>query len=327
MCKPLRLMLVALLVGVWALGAQAAPIVLKFSNIQEPSHPSSLAAKFMAARIGEMTNGEIKVEVYDSRQLGDARENVENIRNGSLGFTDVSMSNLSQVDKRMDMFSLPYIFKSKAHYWFVLNSPKAWEFVKPLESKGIKVVSWIDSGARNFFTQKPVRTPDDLKGQKIRVMASPVMVNSMQAMGANGVPLAWGELYNALQTGVVDGAENNNPSILSMKFYEVSKYYTLDEHMRIPDVFIVSKKVYDRLSKSQQAAIDRAGIEAQAYMTGAWSVAEQDSLKELKSKFVEIIDPKKAPFQHAVANLVKDEAAKLGVTDMVDWIQKTGDNF
>ena len=183
-----------------------------------------------------LTKGAVKVEVYHNTQLGDAVANVQSVRNGTIGFTTVSASNLNQVVPAMDMYSLPFLFKNEAHFWWFLAQPQAAELAKQMEDKGIKIIGYIDSGSRNFFTQKAVRTPDDLKGQKIRVMASPVMVNTMKALGATGVPVAWAELYTALQTGVVDGAENNHPSVVAKKFYEVSKYYTLDEHMRIPDV-------------------------------------------------------------------------------------------
>lgn len=319
--------LIVLVVSCLALPIFAAPRVLKFSSIHEPSHPSALTAEVFAKRVNQLTNGELEVQVYHSRQLGDARENVENIRNGSLAFTSVSISNLSQVVPQMDMFSLPYIFKNDDHYWYVLFNPKTAEFMKMLEPKGLKVVTWITSGARSFFTQKPVRNPADLAGQKIRVMASPVMINSMKAMGANGVPTAWGELYNALQTGVVDGAENNPPSLISMKFYEVSKYFTLDEHMQIPDVNVVSTRVFDKLTPSQQAAILKAGDEATHFMRGAWAISTQQSLMQLEGLMTEIIKPDKQPFMDAVADLVQSEAQRLDVEDMVNWILETGKNF
>jgi len=307
--------------------AAAKARVLKFSSIHEPTHVSAKTADLFAARVNQLTNGELDVQVYHSRQLGDALQNVENIRNGSIAFTSVSIANLSQVIPAMDMFSLPYIFKSDAHYWYCIQHPKIDEFMAQLEPKGIKRISWITSGARSLFTQKPVNTPADLKGMKIRVMASPVMINTMKALGANGVPVAWGELYNALQTGVVDGAENNPPSLISMKFYEVSKYFTLDEHMRIPDVNIVSTKVYDKLTKSQQAAIDRAAIEATHFMRGAWMVSRQTSLDQLKGKMAGIIEPDKQPFIDAVADLVSSEAKRLGVQDTVNWILGEGKKF
>lgn len=301
--------------------------VLKFSGIHEPTHVSAKTADVFAERVNQLTDGELEVQVYHSRQLGDALQNVENVRNGSIAFTSVSIANLSQVIPAMDMFSLPYIFKTDAHYWYCIQHAKIDEFMAQLEPKGIKRISWITSGARSLFTQKPVRTPADLQGMKIRVMASPVMINTMKALGANGVPVAWGELYNALQTGVVDGAENNPPSLISMKFYEVSKYFILDEHMRIPDVNIVSTRVFNKLSKSQQDAIMRAALEATHFMRGAWMVSRQTSLDQLKGKMAGIIEPDKQPFIDAVAELVDAEAKRLGVEDTVKWILETGKKF
>ena len=307
--------------------AAAKARVLKFSSIHEPTHPSAKTADMFAARVNQLTNGELDVQVYHSRQLGDALQNVENIRNGSIAFTSVSIANLSQVIPAMDMFSLPYIFKNDAHYWYCIQHPKIDEFMAQLEPKGIKRISWITSGARSLFTQKPVRTPADLAGMKIRVMASPVMIATMKALGANGVPVAWGELYNALQTGVVDGAENNPPSLISMKFYEVSKYFTLDEHMRIPDVNVVSTRVFNKLSESQQDAIMKAAGEATQFMRGAWMVSRQTSLDQLKGLMSGIIEPDKQPFIDAVADLVNSEAKRLGVEDTVNWILAEGKKF
>ncbi len=326
----MRKVLFALLVvcGVAALALPAsAGTVLKFSSIHEPAHPSAYTAEFFASRVKQLTHGEVEVQVYHSRQLGDARDNVENVRNGSIAFTSVSISNLSQVLPAMDAWSLPFIFKSDDHYWYCLNDPKSMEFMKQLEPKGIKTITWITSGARNFFTQKPIRTPADRKGMKIRVMASPVMIDTMKAMGASGVPVAWGELYTALQTGVVDGGENNHPSVISMKFYEVSKYYTIDEHMRIPDVNIISTKVFDKLTKSQQAAIIKAGEEATAYMRGAWKIAEVEDLAKIKGLMKEVITVDKKPFMEAVAPLVKDQSKKLGAEPFVTWVLESGKSF
>jgi tripartite ATP-independent transporter DctP family solute receptor len=307
--------------------AGAAAIQLKLNGIQPPDHPGSLTHRFFAERVGQLTDGQIHVEVYDSRALGDAVESVQSLRNGTIAFTTVSASNLSQVMPQMDMFSLPYLFKNGTHYWAYLESDRAKKFVKPLEDKGIVVLAFIDSGARSFFSDEPIRSEADIAGKKIRVMASPVQVKTIEAMGGTGVPIAWGELYNALQTGVVDGAENNDPSILSMKFYEVSKYYTLDEHARIPDILIMSKMVYDKLSPEQQQAIKQAGKEAEAYMRGAWAMAEQDARTALKTRFKEIIEVDKQPFIDAVHPLVQSEAKRLGVTDEVNYILETGKNY
>lgn len=318
----------SLLAALFVASAPAhAQIVTKYSGIQPVDHPSSYAEKYFGEELGTLTKGTIKVEVYHNTQLGDAVANVQSIRNGTIGFTTVSASNLNQVLPAMDMYSLPFLFKNEQHFWWFLAQPQAAELAKQMEDKGVKIIGYLDSGARNFFTQKAVRTPDDLKGQKIRVMASPVMVNTMKSLGATGVPVAWAELYTALQTGVVDGAENNHPSVVAKKFYEVSKFYTLDEHMRIPDVLAMSMKLWNQLNDDQKKAVLEAGARTQAYMRGAWKISEVKDLQALKSNFTEIINPDKAPFVKAVSGLVSEEGKRLGVEKTITFILDTQKNF
>lgn len=318
----------SLLAALFVASAPAhAQIVTKYSGIQPVDHPSSYAEKYFGEELGTLSKGTIKVEVYHNTQLGDAVANVQSIRNGTIGFTTVSASNLNQVLPAMDMYSLPFLFKNEQHFWWFLAQPQAAELAKQMEDKGVKIIGYLDSGSRNFFTQKAVRTPDDLKGQKIRVMASPVMVNTMKALGATGVPVAWAELYTALQTGVVDGAENNHPSVVAKKFYEVSKYYSLDEHMRIPDVLAMSMKLWNQFNDDQKKAVLEAGARTQAYMRGAWKISEVKDLAALKSNFVEIINPDKAPFVKAVSGLVSEEGKRLGVEKTIAFILDTQKNF
>lgn len=318
----------SLLAALFVASAPAhAQIVTKYSGIQPVDHPSSYAEKYFGEELGTLSKGTIKVEVYHNTQLGDAVANVQSVRNGTIGFTTVSASNLNQVLPAMDMYSLPFLFKNEQHFWWFLAQPQAAELAKQMEDKGVKIIGYLDSGSRNFFTQKAVRTPDDLKGQKIRVMASPVMVNTMKALGATGVPVAWAELYTALQTGVVDGAENNHPSVVAKKFYEVSKYYSLDEHMRIPDVLAMSMKLWNQFNDDQKKAVLEAGARTQAYMRGAWKISEVKDLAALKSNFVEIINPDKAPFVKAVSGLVSEEGKRLGVEKTIAFILDTQKNF
>jgi tripartite ATP-independent transporter DctP family solute receptor len=310
-----------------SLAPAKAQIVAKYAGIQPIDHPSSYSEKYFGEEVGLLTKGAVKVEVYHNTQLGDAVANVQSVRNGTIGFSTVSASNLNQVVPAMDMYSLPFLFKNEAHFWWFLSTPEAAVLAKPLEDKGIKILGYLDSGSRNFFTQKAIRTPDDLKGQKIRVMASPVMVNTMKALGATGVPVAWAELYTALQTGVVDGAENNHPSVVAKKFYEVSKFYTLDEHMRIPDLLIMSMKLWNQLNDEQKKAVADAGQRMQAYMRGAWKISETKDLQALKSNFTEIVTPDKAPFVKAVSGLVQEEGKRLGVEKTIAFILDSQKNF
>src|SRR3954447_19888464 len=309
----------------WSAGAEQ--ITARYSGIQPINHPSTYTEQFFAEMCETLSGGSVKVETFANAQLGDAVANVQSVRNGTIGFTTVSAANLNQVVPQMDMFTLPFLFRNEAHFWWFLSTPEAAEFVKPLEDKGIKLLGYIDSGARNFFSDKPIRNPADLKGMKVRVMASPVAVKMMESMGGTGTPVAWSELYTALQTGVVDGAENNHPSIVTKKFYEVSKYYTLDEHMRIPDTIIMSMKLWNQLNDDQKKAVLEAGQRAQAYMRGAWHVSEVKDLQELKSKFTEIVTPDKAPFVKAVSALVAEEGKRLGVEKTIAFILDSQKNF
>src|SRR5882724_626607 len=303
----MRLIAAVMATACLSLAPANAQVVTKYAGIQPIDHPSSYSEKYFGEEVGLLTKGTVKVEVYHNTQLGDAVANVQSVRNGTIGFTTVSASNLNQVVPAMDMYSLPFLFKNEAHFWWFLAQPEAAALAKQMEDKGIKIIGYIDSGSRNFFTQKAIRTPDDLKGQKIRVMASPVMVNTMKALGATGVPVAWAELYTALQTGVVDGAENNHPSVVAKKFYEVSKFYTLDEHMRIPDLLIMSMKLWNQLNDEQKKAVADAGQRMQAYMRGAWKISETKDLQALKSNFTEIVTPDKGPFVQAVSGLRSEE--------------------
>jgi len=323
----MRMIAAAVAAAFFSLAPAQAQVTAKYSGIQPIEHPSSYAEKYFGEEVATLTKGAVKVEVYHNTQLGDAVANVQSVRNGTIGFTTVSASNLNQVVPAMDMYSLPFLFKNEQHFWWFLAQPEAAALAKQMEDKGIKIIGYIDSGSRNFFTSKPVRTPDDLKGQKIRVMASPVMVSTMKALGATGVPVAWAELYTALQTGVVDGAENNHPSVVAKKFYEVSKYYTLDEHMRIPDVIAMSMRLWNQLKPDQQQAVLEAGARTQAYMRGAWKISEVKDLQQLKSNFTEIITPDKAPFVKAVSGLVQEEGKRLGVEKTIAFILDSQKNF
>jgi len=310
-----------------AVSTASAERTLKVNGVHAPSHPASMTHEFFADRVEKLTGGSLDVDVNHARALGDAVESVQSLRDGTLAFVTVSASNLSQIDKRMDMFSLPFLFKNADHYWDYLTSADADAFVEPLQKKGIRVLAFIDSGARNFFADNPIRSPDDIKGKKIRVMASPVQVKMIEALGGTGVPIAWGDLYNALQTGVVDGAENNHPSVFSMKFYEVSDYYTLDEHARIPDMLLVSEDVYQSLSDEEKEAVNKAADEAEAYMRGAWAASSQMSLDQLRPLFTEIVEPEKQPFIDAVTPLLTEQGEALGVSEQINALLESGKKF
>ena len=285
------------------------------------------ARNISAEEVGVLTKGTVKVEAMHNTQLGDAVVNVQSVRNGTIGFSTVSASNLNQVVPAMDMYSLPFLFKNgrtSGGSWRS-RKPPHWPSrsrTKASRSSPISIPARATSSPR-----RPIRSPDDMKGEKIRVMASPVMVNTMKALGATGVPVAWAELYTALQTGVVDGAENNHPSVVAKKFYEVSKYYTLDEHMRIPDTIIMSMKLWNQLNDDQKKAVLEAGTAGaglyarrMACLRGEGSPGTQEQVHRNR-------DARQGAVREGGVGLVAEEGKRLGVEKTIAFILDSQKNF
>ena len=194
----------------------------------------------------------MSVVIYPSSQLGTEREMVELLQIGSLAMTKVSASPLEGFAPEMKIFSIPYIFRDNEHFWRVLNSDLGNDLLSGVEDFRLKGLGYYDAGSRSFYTNdKPIKTPSDLNGLKIRVLNSPTAVATVRALGGAATPVAWGELYTALQQGVVDGAENNPPSYYLSRHYEIARYYSLDEHTSVPDVMLASLPVGDCLNEQQ----------------------------------------------------------------------------
>lgn len=276
--------------------------VLRIAHMLDASHPVHIAMKHIEKRVEELSDGKIEMHVYPSGQLGSERELIELLQIGSLAMTKVSASPLESFVPEMQVFSMPYIFRSNDHYWSVLNGKVGQSLLLSMESVRLRGLGYFDAGSRSFYTTKnPVRTPDDLKGQKIRVMNSQTAVQTMQTLGASPTPIAWAELYTALQQGVVDGAENNPPSLFLSRQYEHSRYFTLDEHSSIPDVLLISNHIWNDLTSEEKLWLQKAVDEAVALQRQLWASASADALKEIEAAGVEIIRPDKKPFQQAVA--------------------------
>lgn len=224
------------------------------------------------------------------------------IQIGSMGMTKVSASALETFVPEMKVFSLPYLFNDKAHYWETLNGEVGKALLAAGEQYRFKGLGYFDAGSRSFYTtKKPVQSPDDLKGQKIRVMNSQTAVSMVNTMGGSATPVSWGELYTSLQQGVVDGAENNLPSFYFSKHYEVSQYLILDEHTSIPDVIIVGTHVWDQLSATQKRWLQDAMKAATEYQKEMWAESTETSLEIVKEAGVQVIAADKEQFQQSVA--------------------------
>lgn len=296
------------LTGLWLVAiclascqTQQSVTTLKLAHGLNTKHPVHLALEYMGERLHEISGGTMSVDIYPSGQLGSERELIELLQIGSLAMTKVSSSPLEGFVPAMKIFSLPYVFRDDAHFWAVLESDIGQELLQAGQGVRLRGLAYYDAGSRNFYTvDKPVNTPDDLNGLKIRVQLSPTAMAMVKALGGAPTPISWGELYTALQQGVVDGAENNPPSFVSSKHYEVAKYFTLDEHTRVPDIILMSDYVWQRLDAQQQKWLSQAMAESVVYQRKIWSEATDAALATAKESGVEIIYPDKTQFQSRV---------------------------
>jgi tripartite ATP-independent transporter DctP family solute receptor len=285
---------------------------LKLAHGLDPTHPVSKAMEYMADRCEDISGGKLLIETYPSGQLGSEQQCVELLQIGSLGITKVSSAVMESFTEEYKVLGIPYIFKSKEHAFKVLDGPIGEELLTSTEPYWIRGLCFYDAGARSFYTiNTPIHHPDDLAGLKIRVMKSMTAMENVKALGGSPTPISWGELYTALQSGVVDGAENNPPSFYTSHHYEVCKYYSLNEHTMIPDVLIISKKIWDGLTEQQRSWLQQAIDESVVKQRELWALSEKESLEEVEKAGVTIIYPDKEPFAEKVTyipELYKDNA-------------------
>ena len=276
----------------------------KLSHGLDIVHPVHKAMEFMSRRLRELSGGRMTIDIYPSEQLGSERESIEMVQLGSIDITKTSAAVLESFEPSYSVYSLPYLFRSEEHAWKAFLGPVGKEILLSGSKVGLRGLCYYDSGSRSFYTKdKPVKTPDDLVGLKIRVQKSYMAVKTIQILGGSPTPIDWGELYTALQQGVVDGAENNPPSFYTSHHYEVCPYYYLDEHTTIPDVLLMSQVVWDRMSPEQQQMVQLAADESMQYQRKIWGEMVQASLDSVRASGVEIGYPDKEPFMKKVQPL------------------------
>ncbi|MFB3884376.1 MAG: TRAP transporter substrate-binding protein [Thermodesulfobacteriota bacterium] len=292
----------------------AAPVVMKLAETHPQDYPTTKGDYEFARLVKERTKGRIVIEVFHSKQLGEERAVIEQVQLGAIDMTRVSISAVSAFVRDLDAFQLPYLYRDAAHMWKVLNGPIGQEILKKHEAFNFVGVGWFEGGSRNFYTKKQVKTVSDLKGMKIRVQQAPLMVGMVECLGAVATPLPYGEVYSALQTGVVDGAENNWPSYLTTSHYEVAKYFITDEHTRVPEITVGSKKVFDKLSKEDRALIFKAAQDAVAYQIKLWNEFEKVAEKTVREKgsiITEVNAAEKKKFMDAMKPLYDKQPAEI----------------
>lgn len=297
--------------------------VLKLAHGLDPSHPVHKAMVYMADRCQEISEGELSIEIYPSGQLGSEQQCVELLQIGSLAITKVSAAVMESFTEEFKVLGLPYIFRSKEHSFKVLDGEIGDELLLSTEPFWIRGLCFFDAGSRSFYTiDTPINHPDDLKGLKIRVMKSITAMEMVKAQGGSPTPISWGELYTALQSGVVDGAENNPPSFYTSHHYEVCKYYSLNEHTMVPDVLIIGQKVWEKLSDQEKSWLQQAADEAVPVQRKLWAESEKESLEIVEEAGVTIIYPDKDAFSDKVTELLESYRENEKLYDLITRIRE-----
>jgi len=287
--------------------------VLIASDDHNAEYPTTKGLFKIKEIVEKETGGALKVVVRHSAQLGSEKETIELTQMGIIDINRVSCSPMASFAPEMGVFSLPYIFRDSGHEWKVLNGEIGRRLGKQLEDRWLVTLAYYDSGARSFYNKDhPIEKPEDLDGLKIRVQKNPVMIDLVNTLGASAVPMAFEEVYSAIQTGVIDGAENNPPSYVTTGHYEVAKYYSLDGHSRIPEIVLFSKKVWDTLPGGEREILAAAARESQEYQIELWQAKEEEAMEIVRERGNEINTPDKQAFIAAAAPIYEKYAKNLG---------------
>jgi len=283
---------------------------LTLAHSLEPTHTVHQAMLYMKDRLEALSGGQMSLDIYPSAQLGSEREAIELLQIGSIAMTKVSAAPLEGFVPEMKIFNLPYLFRDHAHVLEVLDSEIGQELLLAPIPVRLRGLGYYDAGSRSFYTKdKPVLGPDDLDGLKIRVQESQTAMQMVRALGGSPTPIAFGELYTALQQGVVDGAENNPPSFYTSRHYEVARYYTLDEHTAVPDLLLISTRVWDSLTEEQQGWLQQAVTDSVVFQRELWQRDTQAALDAVEADGVKILRPDKSAFEARVQALLTEYGA------------------
>lgn len=282
-------------------GEGVTGVTFKLSHGLSEEHPIQAAMEQFAKEVNEKTNGDITISIFPNATLGSEKDNMEQLPIGALDMAKVSASSVETFAPVYQAFSVPYIFNSQEHFYGFMDSDAAKEIYMSTADKGFVALTWFDSGARSFYTvNKAINTPADLKGLKIRTMDSPMAFEMMDCFGGSATTMSISDVYTAMQSGVIDGAENNETALTTGGHGEVAKFYSYDMHTRIPDILVVSTKVWNSLSAEQQEILSTAADNAKETYKKAWNDAVAQSVEEAKAMGVTFNEPDLAPFQEAV---------------------------
>jgi tripartite ATP-independent transporter DctP family solute receptor len=284
----------------FVLGAHAQ--TMKAADVHPPGYPTVVAVENMGKKLETATKGRIRFQMFPGSVLGGEKEMIEQTQVGAIQILRTSLGPIGPVVPEVNVFNMPFVFRDVRHMRAVIDGPIGQELLDRLTASPARLVglAWMDGGSRSLYTKKPVRKPEDLKGQKIRMMGNPLFVDTMNAMGGNGISMGYGEVFSALQTGVLDGAENNPPSLYTANHFKAgAKYYTQTNHLIIPEILVMSKAAWDKLSPADQALVKKTAREAQMEQRVLWDKATDDYTAKLKAEGVEFIAIDNRPFYEA----------------------------
>ena len=275
--------------------------VWKAADVHPLGYPTVEAIVRMGAKLEKATNGRISIQMYPLMQLGGEKEMIEQAQVGALQIARISVGAMGPVVDEVNVFNLPFVFRDEQHMRHVIDGPIGNELLERMSAGVSRLIAlgWMDAGTRNVYANKPVTKPADLKGMKVRMMGNPIFVETMNAMGGNGVAMGFNELYSAMQTGVVDGAENNEPTVLAQNHYQVAKIYSLTGHLIIPEIFVFSKVSWEKQTKEDQALVRKLSREAQLEQRKLWDEKTAMATDELKAKGVKFVKADKQAFYKA----------------------------
>ena len=299
-------------------------LVMKASDVHPEGYPTVAAVENMGKKLLNASNGRISIQMYASMQLGGEKEAIEQAQVGAIQLARVSVGPLGPVVDDLNVLNLPFLFRNTAHMRQVIDGAMGKDLLdKITSSPAAKLVGlcWMDAGARNFYnTKHPIKTLADMKGLKVRVIGNPIFVDMANALGANGVAMGYDQVFSALQTGVIDGAENNPPSYVFDHHFEIAKNYSFTEHLIVPEMLVMSKRTWNGLPKEDQTLVQSLAHEAQMEERLLWDAKEKDALDKMKAAGIATVQIEdRQPWQDAVKPVWDKYGAKY--SDAIKRIQ------
>lgn len=297
--------------------------VIKLAHGLDTNHPVHKAMLVLGDELAKKSNGSLKIEIYPNQQLGSERQCLELLQIGSLDMTKVSAAVMENFSPNMKVLGLPFLFRDKEHTFKVLDGAIGKELLDGGQQYWLKGLGYYDAGSRSFYTKEnTINTPKDLEGLKIRVMESVTAMNMVNSLGGSPTPISYGELYTALQQGVVDGAENNPPSFYLSRHYEVCKFYSLDEHTTIPDVLIISTHLWETLSEKEKTWLQDAVDISVTHQRELWKKSEQEALEAVKKEGVTVVKPDKNQFKEKVNAMYESYKNNNSIFSLINRIKQ-----